>query len=260
MKRILLTLLIFPGILIAQQVGTVKPPASVSISNPDISSLNSQIVALTNQLKEVSEAIKQARTQLSALVSSRNNINGQIADKKAELSRLNQNADNYATEKSRFEKEIADLNKKLDQVNSQIAAQQNTIDKQAREIENLQSVIDQQKKKVDELEAREQQSKESKKTDSLLDEQAEAFALVSIINDSLPVALNGLTVSEKTVINGFKTRFNNDSAFRSRTLNYIKLANANNYFSKINKAGPVAERNSRFLIAARQELAILSKN
>jgi len=261
MKWIFFVLICLPASLIAQQVGTVKPPSSVSNSNTDISALNSQIAAITNQIKDLSGTINQLRNEIAHLGAIRNNLRGQVASKEKTLVGLDKNAESYATEKGRLEKEIADLNKKIAEVDNQIAAQQSSIDKQTKDLENLQSLLDQQKKKVDELESRNQQ-KESQKgaTDSIENGQAEAYAHVRIINDSLPTAFNGLSLSEKTVIAGFATRFNNDLAFRSKTLNFIKQANSNNYFSTINKAGPVTERNSRFLIAVREELAILSKN
>ena len=261
MKWIFLSLISFPISLIAQQVGTINPTSSVTNVNADISALNSQIAAFTNQIKSIGETVKQSRQQLTLLIDSRSKMQSQLTTKQNILKGLDNNADNYASEQARLEKELADLSKKIVQVDNQITAQQSFIDKQTKEMENLQSLINQQKKKIDELESRNQQKEKQKEgIDSLEEHQAEAYAHVRIINDSLPAALSGLNVSERTIINGFNTKFNNDLVFRSKTLNYVKQANVNSYFSIINKAGPVNERNSRFLMAARQELAILSKN
>ena len=264
MKPFLFLLLILPAGLNAQQT-SVSTKTQLSVGTTYVMAIIDKFSTTTTKINDISATIKSTQEQISSLQSSRTKIQRDIASIKNDPIYNSDDPSNKA-KKAELEKKLAELMKQLDLINKKISELQLFIENQMAEIDKLEESIDEMRRKMEETAAGDRQQTESKqmeeikRTVAIAEEKALAYAHLRIIIDSLPPVVSGLSVAERNLVSGLNSKFNSDAKFRSATTAYIKHSKAGNYFGRMSKAGTPADQLKRLLIAAKEELAILSRN
>ena len=266
MKPLFFFLLMFPIAASTQQPTAISPKTTLTVAATDFSGSINNIAAITTKIKAISVTIRASLEQISALNSLRDDLKNQLAELQKQKPNLGSDPKAYETALAQWQEKVNAVQKKIEEVEKKISDLRKSTDAQLAEVDKLQDSIDEQRKKMEGIAARERQNKEqSKQTDVesrtvvANEEKALAYSHVKIIIDSIPSITSRLSVTEKNLVNEYNSRFNNDEQFRTTTMVYIKLAKSSNYFTTIDKAGSAIDRTNRFLVAAKEELAILNK-
>jgi len=264
MKPFLFLLLILPAGLNAQ-TGVSAPKTQLPAATIEFSTSLASIANVTLKVKDVAATIKSSRDKLNTLQLLRRKIQAEITDLQDQIKNL-PNTNSNEDKKAELETKLAMLTEQLNETNKKISELQNFINAQSAEISKLEDSIDQMRRKMEETAARDRQQTESKqleevkKTVTIVEEKALAYAHVKIILDSLPPIGSRLSLAERNLVTGFNSRFNNDAEFRTATNAYIKHSKASNYFGVMRKGGSSTDQINRLLIAVKEELVILARN
>ncbi len=265
MRPFLFLLLILPAGLNAQQTNVSTPNTQLSVGAAFMAAFIDNISNSRSKINDIAATIKSAREQMSSLQSTKNKIQVEIVSLKKQIADIGDDESKKA-QKAELEKKLAELTKQLELINTKISQLKSYIDAQIDELNKLEDSIDQMRKKMEETAVRDRQQTENKqmeeikKTVFIVEEKALAYAHVIILLDSLPPIGSRLSLAERNLVSGLKSKFNNDAEFRSATTAYIKHSKASNYFSRTRKAGTSADQLNRLLIAVKEELVILSRN
>lgn len=264
MKPFLYLLLILPAGLNAQ-TGVDISKTQLPVGTIEYSASVASTAALISKLEELKESKKSTVDQLKSLTSLVTPLQIEIASLKKRIADLGSHESTKA-QRAELERQLVELIMKLNQVMQKIEELKHFLASLDVEIKEIMISINQMRKKMEETAVKDRQLTESKnidetkKTATIDEEKALAYAHVRIIIDSLPGVFSKLSLAERNLVSGLNSRFNLDGEFQSATSAYIKHSKASNYFGVMSKSASSTDRINRLLVAAREEMVILSRN